>query len=132
MADDRCTTSELFDALWTALTDVIGPTAAATLLHESIKRARAAHPGVDDVAIVQRHFEYTYTVPAAWNTTDAAPRKRFQAIVEELWPLLMGLTGTLVVRRLSAVPQLVECGVIPSAAKRNGRDNKDNKKEAKW
>jgi hypothetical protein len=129
MADDRCTTSELFDALWTALTDVIGPTAAATLLQESIRRARRSHPGVDDVTIVQRQFEYTYTVPPAWQTTDAAPRKRFQAIVEELWPLLVGLTGTLVVRRLSAVPQLVECGVIPNPPKRNGRDIK---KEAKW
>ena len=129
MADDRCTTSELFDALWTALTDVIGPTAAATLLQESIRRARRSHPGVDDVAIVQRQFEYTYTVPPAWKTTDAAPRKKFQAIVEELWPLLVGLTGTLVVRRLSAVPQLVECGVIPNPPKRNGRDIK---KEAKW
>jgi hypothetical protein len=129
MADDRCTTSELFDALWTALTDVIGPTAAATLLQESIRRARPSHPGVADIAIVQRQFEYTYTVPSAWKTTDAAPRKSFQAIVEELWPLLMGLTGTLVVRRLGAVPQLVECGVIPSLPTRNGRDIK---KEAKW
>lgn len=129
MADDRCTTSELFDALWAALTDVIGPTAAATLLQESIRRARRSHPGVDDVAIVQRQFEYTYTVPPAWKTTDSAPRQRFQAIVDELWPLLVGLTGTLVVRRLSAVPQLVECGVIPNLPKRNGRDIK---KEAKW
>ena len=129
MADDRCTTSELFDALWTALTDVIGPTAAATLLQESIRRARAPQPGVDDVAIVQRQFEYTYTVPPAWKTTDPGPRKRLQAIVEQLWPLLTGLTGTLVVRRLSAVPQLVECGVIPNPPKRNGRDIK---KEAKW
>jgi hypothetical protein len=129
MADDRCTTSELFDALWTALTDVIGPTAAATLLQESIRRARRSHPRVDDVAIVQRQFEYTYSVPPAWKTTDAAPRKSFQAIVEELWPLLVGLTGTLVVRRLGAVPQLVECGVIPNPPKRDGRDIK---KEAKW
>ena len=130
MADDRCTTSELFDALWAALTDVIGPTAAATLLQHSIRRARASHPGVDGVAIVQRQFEYTYTVPPAWKTTDVGPRKSFQAIVDELWPMLASLTGTLVVRRLSAVPQLVECGVIPSGSKR-GRAS-DLKKGTKW
>jgi hypothetical protein len=130
MTDDRCTTSELFEALWVALSDVIGPTAAATLLQHSIRRARTSHQGVDEVAIVQRQFEYTYTVPASWKTTDAAPRQNFQAIVDELWPLLASLTGTLVVRRLSAVPQLVECGVIPN------RPNHDRwgdiTKETKW
>ena len=129
MADDRCTTSELFDALWAALTDVIGPTAAATLLQESIRRARASQPGIEDVTIVQRQFEYTYAVPPSWKTTDTPPRQRFQAIVEELWPLLVGLTGSLVVRRLSAVPQLVECGVIPRTLKPSGRPIN---KEAKW
>jgi hypothetical protein len=130
MADDRCTTSELFDALWAALSDVIGPTAAATLLQHSIRRARASHHGVDEVAIVQRQFEYTYTLPASWKTTDSVPRRDFQAIVDELWPLLASLTGTLVVRRLSSVPQLVECGVIPNGPKRDSR--RGITKETKW
>lgn len=118
MADDRCTTSELFDAVWGTLVDVVGPTTAAALLQQSIRRARVSHPGADDVTIVQRQFEYTYTVPTAWISTDPAPRRAFQAIVEELWPLLSSLTGTLVVHRLGAVPLLVDCGVIPSAPKR--------------
>ena len=129
MADDRCTSAELFDALWIGLRDVIGPTAAATLLQHSIRRARTSHPSVDDVGIVHRQFEYTYTLPPEWNTTDAAARNSLQAIVEELWPLLSSLTGTLVVKRLSAVPELIECGVSPSASKRPVR--RDIKKGAK-
>lgn len=126
MTEQRGSASELFDVLWASLRDVIGPTATATLVGRSIKQARAGHPQLDEIAIVQRHFEYTYTLPPAWKTADAAAYAQFKAIVEELWPLLSSLTGTLVLKRLSSVRLLQESGVLPAAAKR------DSTKDAKW
>lgn len=126
MTEQRGSASELFDVLWASLRDVLGPTATATLVGRSIKRARSRHPQLDEIAIVQRHFEYTYTVPPAWKKRDAATHAQFKAIVEELWPLLSSLTGTLVLKRLSSVPLLIESGVIPADAKR------DLTKDVKW
>lgn len=127
MTEQRGSASELFDALWASLRDVLGPTATATLVSRSIKRARARHPELEEIAILQRHFEYTYTLPPSWKTRDAAAHAQFKAIVEELWPLLSSLTGTLVLKRLSSVPLLIESGAIPADAKRDV-----TKKDVKW
>ena len=126
MMERRGTASELFDVLWASLRDVLGPTATATLVGRAIKCARPRHPQLDEIAIVQRHFEYTYTLPPAWKKADAAAHDDVKAIVEELWPLLSSLTGTLVLKRLSSVQLLLESGVIPAEEKR------DITKDAKW
>ncbi|HET9466783.1 MAG TPA: hypothetical protein VFO48_00165 [Vicinamibacterales bacterium] len=119
MTEQRGSAAELFDAVWASLRDVLGPTATATLVGRSIRRARARHPQLDEIAIVQRHFEYTYTLPPAWKTADTHSRAQLKAVVEELWPLLSSLTGTLVLKRLGSVPLLLESGVMPADARRD-------------
>ena len=108
-----CTASELFDLLWVTLTDVIGPTATAALLQRSIKRAAADQPELHDLVIGRDRFAYTYTVPKSWSQPDGNSTPALTRIVRELWPLLFDLTGPVVVRRLSDVPLLRTCGVIP-------------------
>ena len=112
-ASPGCTTSELFEALWTALGDVIGSTATAALLQRSIKRAAAGHPELHEVAITCNRFIYTYQLPPSWQAAAAAPPPAFAGMLRELWPLLAELTGTVVVRRLREVEALRRCGVIP-------------------
>lgn len=111
-----CTASELFDVLWAALTDVIGPTATAALLQRSIKRAAADQPELRDLVIGRDQFVYTYTLPKSWAQPEQTPRPALTGVVRELWPLLSDLTGSVVVRRLSDVPLLRRCGVIPNQA----------------
>ena len=110
-----CTAAELFDALWATLADGIGPTATATLLQRSIKRAGVRHVG--NVPVIRRdNFTYVYTVPASWHAGGAAPLDGLRRIAAELVPLLTELTGHVIVRRLNEVPGLKRCGVLREAS----------------
>jgi hypothetical protein len=112
-APANCTASELFDLLWATLTDVIGPTATAALLQRSIKRAAEDQPELRELVIGRDQFVYTYKVPPSWTRPEPTSRPALTRVVRELWPLLSDLTGPVVVRRLSDVPLLRRCGVIP-------------------
>lgn len=107
------TASDLFAALWGGMTDMLGPTATAVLLRRSVNRVAARHPGVRDMAIVRRDFEYTYALPPSWTTGTPESLAAFRDIVRELWPLLQQLTGPVVVRRLQDVPLLARNDAIP-------------------
>jgi hypothetical protein len=111
-----CTAAALFDALWNTLAEVIGPTAAATLLQRSLKRAVLLRPEVADVVIRRDGFAYTYTVPTFWSEERDDAVAGLRHVVRELWPLLTELTGSVVVRRLREVAMLTECGVLPEDA----------------
>jgi hypothetical protein len=112
-APPGCTASELFDLVWMTLTDVIGPTATAALLQRSVKRAAADQPELRELVIGRDRFAYTYTVPKSWTEPGVTALPALARLVHELWPLLAELTGPVVVRRLSAVPLLRTCGIIP-------------------
>lgn len=105
----------LFGALWGELVALLGTTAAATLLWRSVSRAAPAVPELAAVRIVQERLAYTYTVPASWsdprNTAAVVALRRMFA--EELDPLLRELTGGLVRRHLSRVPELAALGAPP-------------------
>jgi hypothetical protein len=108
-----CTAADAFALLWTTLADVIGPTATAALMQRSVKRAAADEPELMDLVIVREQFSYTYHVPRSWTARTPAPPAALARVGRELWPLLMELTGLVVVRRLEKEPLLRRCGVIP-------------------
>jgi hypothetical protein len=111
-----CTAAALFDALWQTLADVIGPTASATLLQRSLKRAALTRPEVAGIVISRDGFTYTYTVPSFWSEDRDDAVAALRHVVRELWPLLIELTGSVVVRRLREVAMLTTCGVLPEDA----------------
>ena len=113
---NACTASELFGALWVTLVDVLGPTATATLLQRSIKRAEQKRSDLEGLTISHEHFTYTYSVPRSWARAGEEPIAALRQVIEELWPLLSELTGTVVLRRLRGIPNLERCGVIPKDA----------------
>ena len=108
-----CTASEAFDALWARLSDVIGPTATAALIQRSVKRASASAPELRQLLIARQQFADTYTLPSSWAQPAPEPSAALAHVVQQLWPLLSGLTGSVVVRRLQEDPVLQRCGVIP-------------------
>jgi hypothetical protein len=111
--DEACTAAALFDAMWTSLVDMLGPTATATLIERSVKRARAKQDNLEHPVIVREQFTYRHRTPPSWSGDTDLASTGFQAVVAELLPLLVELTGTVVVRRLREVPILERCGVIP-------------------
>lgn len=106
------TTHIRYAILWDALTELMGDAATATLVRRAAKRAAARVPDLEGVTIERDRFEYRYVVPASW---DRAPEPHEAAhaldeLVRELRPLLVELTGDVVVRRLRRTPGLERCG----------------------
>jgi hypothetical protein len=114
--DAGCRAADVFDALWAALADVIGPTATAALVQRSVKRAAASEPELQHLLISREQFIYKYSLPASWGDAEADARPALRQVVRELVPLLAELTGPVVVRRLRQDPLLRRCGVIPQDA----------------
>lgn len=102
------TNAVLFGTLWDALTELMGSAACATLLRRAAKRASAKAPDLARLTIARDRFEYRYAVPASWQSDDST--HAFCELVRELRPLLIELTGQVVVRRLRAIPALEVCG----------------------
>lgn len=109
----RCRAADLFDVVWVTLVDVIGPTAAAALLERSVRRAAVTHAELRQLTITRQEFEYAYTLPESWSRIGPDAEAALRRLLEELWPLLLELTGPVVVRRLRDVPLLQQCGVLP-------------------
>jgi hypothetical protein len=111
-----CTAADLFAQLWQTLVETVGPVATATLLERSIKRAAAAQVDVEGVVIRREQFVYSYSVPASWHDAAAPSIEQLRRIVAELLVVLKELTGTVIIRRLGEVPDLIRCGVLSEAA----------------
>jgi hypothetical protein len=105
------TASGLFDLLWGTLAEVLGTAATAVLLRRALKRATSRQPSLDELVIRRETTGYTYVVPGAWREPGSgAPDAALRALVGELRPLLLELTGSVVLQRLERVPALRELG----------------------
>jgi hypothetical protein len=103
MNDVPPTTAAAFQLLWDNLTDLIGASATAQLVRRAAKHAQRSTPGLAALVIRKPAFEYEYIVPAAW-TDDG--NEELRALVHTLQPLLVELTGMIVVQRLRSIPHL--------------------------
>jgi len=105
--------ADLFGILWRGLADILGTAAAATLLRRSAQRALPNWPELAALCIVRERLEYRYNLPANW---EQPLPKRPGALAEvacELWPLLIDLTGSVVIQRLAKIPELRHHGMLP-------------------
>lgn len=106
-----CSPAMLFGVLWEALNDIMGSAATATLVRRAVKHASSRSPGLDGLAITRERFEYRYALPEAWNASDVG-LSALQGLTRELQPLLVELTGLVVLHRLRSVPELQRCGLF--------------------
>jgi hypothetical protein len=102
----------LFTLIWDALADVLGTAATATLLRRAARRAAPRCAELTELAVVREKLEYRYTLPSAWADGAGGTPLALRELVAELRPLLVELTGPVVVRRLERIPELWERGVI--------------------
>lgn len=82
---------------------MIGTTATAMLLRRAARAAASSEVEIG-VTIVREGFEHRYTVPDAWHEHGGATRAAVERIFRELRPLLVELTGPVLIRRLAMSP----------------------------
>jgi hypothetical protein len=111
-------TTGLFEILWHGLADVLGTAAAATLLRRAAQRALPRCPELAALRIVRERLDYRYTLPASWTSPVQPLPGGLAALTCELWPLLVELTGSIVVQRLAQIPELRDRGILPTEAPR--------------
>jgi len=96
----------LFTILWEALAGVLGTASTATLLRRAARRAVPRCPQLAELAIERENLEYRYTLPSAWKDPAEATAPALRELVTELRPLLIELTGQVVIRHLEQFLEL--------------------------
>ena len=108
-----CEVATLFELMWTALVDLLGSAATATLLRRSVKRATSRVPELANLTIKREGLEYCYVLPPAWKErTNGTGLSGLHEVARELEPLLVELTGPVVIQRLRGIRELERCRVF--------------------
>jgi len=105
--------ADLFALLWAGLADMLGTAAAATLLRRAAQGALPRAPELVLLRITRQGLEYRYTLPSSWSSPVSDSSGALSALARELWPLLVALTGSVVIHRLAQVPELRVLGIEP-------------------
>lgn len=106
------TAAELFGLLWRSLSDLLGSATTATLLRRSRNAVAQRSPALVELQIDREGLEYRYRVPASWSNPDDAALGAVRELVGELRPLLMELTGEVILSELDANPAFAQNGII--------------------
>lgn len=104
--------SALFAILWNALADLLGTAATATLLKRAARRASARNPELAGLVIERDGLVYRYTCPPAWNDKSEGTPLGLRELVGELRPLLVEMTGQVVIQHLEMILELRERGLF--------------------
>jgi hypothetical protein len=104
--------SEVVETLWVALSDVMGNAATATVLRRAALRASERAPELSDFSVVRERFVYRYTVPESWSAGTQQSHESLRELFSELRPLLIDLTGSVVLQRLHGIPALRNSGLF--------------------
>jgi hypothetical protein len=106
------TPAALFELLWASLTDVLGPGATATLLRRALKHALPRAPALEALQIGRERLDYRYKLPDDWSRPTPELHQALSELGDELCLLLQELTGPVMVRRLTAIPELRRSGIL--------------------
>lgn len=109
--ESACTAAALFKLVWETMTDVLGSAATATLMRRSVRRAAERRHDLEGLVVRREGFDYAYKVPAEWQDARPEPVDALRELATELSPLLVELTGPVIVRRLDAIPDLQRCEI---------------------
>ena len=92
--------------------------AAEGLFDDARKRALPRWPELAALCIVRERLEYRYSLPPDWEQRVSPLPGALSEVARQLWPLLVDLTGTVVVQRLAQIPELRERGILPAGEER--------------
>lgn len=89
------------------MADILGTAATATLLRRAAKRGAARHSVLSGVSIRQEELTYRYVLPSSWEQeSNQQALDALRTLALELRPLLIEMTGSVVIRRLAQVAAL--------------------------
>lgn len=108
----------LFAILWDALADLLGTAATATLLKRAARRAAARTPELAELSIERQGLVYGYRCPPGWSEPSSGAPPALRELMGELHPLLVEMTGQLVVQHLEQILELRERGLVASQEER--------------
>jgi hypothetical protein len=111
-AGPELSVAALFTILWEALADLLGTAATATLLKRAAKRALARSPELAGLVIKREGLSYHYKCPSAWNDKSEGTLFALRELVGELRPLLVEMTGQIVIQHLEQILELRERGLF--------------------
>jgi hypothetical protein len=106
------TVSTLFTLLWEGLADLLGTAATATLLKRASRRAAARSPDLSGLVIVREGLAYAYSCPPAWSVASDGTPAALRALIDELRPLLLEMTGQIAIRHLEQILELRNAGLF--------------------
>jgi hypothetical protein len=104
--------SDLFAILWDALADLLGTAATATLLKRAGRRASVRNSELAGLVIRREGLAYGYSCPPGWSGASPGTPAALRDLIEELRPLLVEMTGQLVIQHLEQVLELRERGLF--------------------
>jgi hypothetical protein len=101
----------LFGLLWEGLADLLGTAATATLLRRAALRGTARNADLAGLVIQRHGLAWVYTCPPAWRASSDDLRG-LRVLIGELRPILVEMTGPVVVRHLEQIRELRERGLL--------------------
>lgn len=110
--DPACTAARLFEIVWETMSDVIGTAATATLVRRSAKRVSERSQQLASVTVTREGFDYRYSLPDQWQRPESDALAALRELARELSPLLIELTGPVLIRRLVAHDDLQRCRIL--------------------
>jgi hypothetical protein len=102
----------LFALLWEGLADLLGTAATATLLRRAARRGAARNADLAELAIERQGLAWVYTCPPAWSGASPDDLGGLRALIGELRPMLVEMTGSVVLRHLEQIRELRERGLL--------------------
>ncbi len=98
--------AELFGILWDELAELLGSAATATLLRRAARRAARRNPELAELRIERMGLLFGYRCPPGWRATAGDAPAVLLELVAELRPLLVDMTGQIVLQHLEKILEL--------------------------
>jgi hypothetical protein len=106
------TAAHLFGLLWRSLSDLLGSATTATLLRRSKNAVARRVTAAGQLVIDRDALEYRYTLPPSWSQPTGDGIEVICALVDELRPLLMELTGATILDQLDRIAGFRDNGIV--------------------
>jgi hypothetical protein len=103
----------LFSLVWDVLADLLGTATTAVLVHRAARRATGGLPELGELEVSAGKMSYRFNLPRSWLGDGAEVPRGLRALLGELVPLLLALTGPLGLRRLGRIAGLRGRALLP-------------------
>lgn len=106
------TAADVFGLLWRSLSDLLGSATTATLLRRSRNAVARRLPSAAELMIDRDGLVYRYTLPPPWSEVAGEGLDVMRALADELRPLLMELTGGMILDQLDGIAGFRDNGIV--------------------